>query len=82
MVEQLNINYYIELGRKIVTLGTASKGLERLTQAERMRMAMEELGTTFIKLGQLLSTRPDVIPPEYIEEFRKLQDKVPSISFV
>jgi len=80
LVEQLNINYYIELGRKIVTLGTASKGLERLTQAERMRMAMEELGTTFIKLGQLLSTRPDVIPPEYIEEFRKLQDKVPSIS--
>ncbi|MCP3177087.1 MAG: ABC1 kinase family protein [Desulfuromonadales bacterium] len=79
LIEQLNITYYIELGRKIVTLGKASKELERLTQAERLRLAMEELGPTFIKLGQLLSTRPDVIPAEFIEEFRKLQDKVPPI---
>jgi ubiquinone biosynthesis protein len=80
VVEQLNINYYLELGRRIVTLGTAPKEIERLTQPVRLRLAMEELGPTFIKLGQILSTRPDLIPREYAEEFGKLQDRVPSIS--
>jgi ubiquinone biosynthesis protein len=42
---------------------------------------MEELGPTFIKLGQLLSTRPDVLGKDYIKEFSKLQDKVPAVSF-
>jgi ubiquinone biosynthesis protein len=81
VVEQLNINYYLELGRRIVTFGGAPREIERLSQPERMRLAMEELGPTFVKLGQLLSTRPDVIPKEYIEEFRKLQDMVPSFAF-
>ncbi|MGE4492960.1 MAG: 2-polyprenylphenol 6-hydroxylase [Syntrophotalea sp.] len=79
VVEQLNIDYYLELGRRIVTLGTASKNIDRFSQAERLRLAMEELGPTFVKLGQILSTRPDVIPREFIEEFQKLQDKVPAV---
>ena len=48
---------------------------------EHLRMAFEELGPTFIKLAQILSTRPDLISPEYAEEFSKLQDSVPPISF-
>lgn len=55
--------------------------IARLSAAERMRLALEELGPTFIKLGQLLSTRPDIIPPPFVREFEKLQDCVPSFSF-
>jgi len=54
---------------------------DALTIAERLRMAFEELGPTFVKMGQLLSTRPDLIPRAYIVEFRKLQDHVTGISF-
>ncbi len=79
IVEQLNIDYYIELGKRIVTLGTASRELERLTQAARFRLALEELGPTFIKLGQLLSTRPDIVPAEVIKELKKLQDHLPAV---
>jgi len=79
IVEQLNIDYYIELGMRIVSLGTVSRELERLTQAARFRLVLEELGPTFIKLGQLLSTRPDIVPGDVLEELRKLQDHIPAV---
>jgi ubiquinone biosynthesis protein len=49
------------------------------TTAEHVRLAMEDLGTTAIKLGQILSTRPDFVAPEYIAEFEKLRDRVPPV---
>ena len=49
----------------------------RRRRAQRLLESMLTLGPTFIKLGQLLSTRPDVLPPEYVEEFEQLQDSVP-----
>ncbi len=50
---------------------------EPFTEAEQVRLALEELGPTFVKLGQVLSTRADLIPPEYQLELAKLQDNVP-----
>ena len=50
---------------------------EGVTQAARVRMALTELGTTFIKLGQMLSTRADLIGPEMTEELSELQSNVP-----
>jgi ubiquinone biosynthesis protein len=46
-----------------------------------LRLALEELGTTFIKLGQILSTRADLLPPEYLAELTKLQDSAAPVPF-
>lgn len=79
IVEQLNIDYYIQLGKRFVTFGSTSRDLQRLPRGARFRLALEELGPTFIKLGQLLSTRPDLIPADVIDELKKLQDHLPSV---
>ena len=59
----------------------SSSEVLRATPAERLRMAVEELGPTFIKLGQILSTRGDLLPVEFIHELEKLQDTVPPTDF-
>lgn len=53
---------------------------ELRTQPEQLRVALEELGPTFMKLGQMLSIHADLLPPEYQSEFSKLQDAAPRIS--
>jgi len=50
------------------------------TNPEHLRLALEELGATFIKLGQLLSTRSDLLPPDYLTELSRLQDGAPTVS--
>jgi ubiquinone biosynthesis protein len=56
-------------------------GNENLPRPVRVRMVLEELGPTFIKLGQILSTRPDLIPPEWANELKKLQDNCQLVPF-
>ena len=58
------------------------KPAERLqSRAENFRLTLEELGTTYIKLGQLLSTRPDLLSPVFVEELIQLQDRVEPVPF-
>ena len=64
--------------RKKAAAGRVKSGLPN---PARIRRALEELGPSFIKLGQLMATRGDMFPPEYIEEFSKLQDSVPPVPF-
>ena len=58
------------------------KPAERLqSRAEKFRLALEEAGTTYIKLGQLLSTRADILPAVFVEELIRLQDRVEPVPF-
>lgn len=55
------------------------RGREAFTVPERARMALQELGPTFVKFGQIMSTRPDLLPDDVIAELEKLQDNMPPI---
>ncbi|MEA3280367.1 MAG: AarF/ABC1/UbiB kinase family protein, partial [Thermodesulfobacteriota bacterium] len=74
------IEQYIEIGLGMISKKRRDR-LEKLSRAERVRLAFEELGPTFIKLGQILSTRPDLVPVDFINELSKLQDMVPPFPF-
>lgn len=71
----------VRLGQFLIERFSASAELEQRSVAERVRLAFEELGPTFVKLGQLLATRPDLVPEEYVVEFSKLHAQVLPLSF-
>ena len=75
-----NVAEKIRLGRFLLER-FSNPDMETFTPAERMRMAFEELGPTFVKLGQVLATRPDLVPEDFVEEFKKLHDQVASLPF-
>ncbi len=80
MVRALGIGTVLERAGRILHWQTTSE-IDQLEPAVRIRLAMEALGPTFIKLGQLFATRVDVFPPAWIAEFEKLQSKVPPVPF-
>lgn len=80
LVENLKIEQYIEIGLQMISRKRRER-LEKHTRAERTRMAIEELGPTYIKMGQILSTRPDLVSLEFVNEFAKLQDKIAPVAF-
>jgi ubiquinone biosynthesis protein len=59
----------------------AGEAPEPSTRYERMRLALEELGPAFVKFGQIMSTRADLLPPDLITELKKLQDQVKPVPF-
>ncbi len=75
LVDLLELQPYLALPRQL--LRRWRHEAPPLGAPQRVRLTMEELGPTFVKLGQVLSTRPDLIPPAYIAELAKLQDAVP-----
>lgn len=95
VIPDLHLNRYRQIAEVLARQGLgwlhSTTGLERFlplrvlqagapTPPERVRLALEELGATFIKLGQFLSTRADLLPLEYQQELAKLQDSAPPVS--
>ena len=76
VVTRLNVQEYMPLVGRMVTRKVEMLPPDDETIARRLALVMQELGPTFIKLGQILSTRPDFVPEPYISEFRKLQAAV------
>jgi ubiquinone biosynthesis protein len=79
-LELVKIDQYLEVGLQMISRKRKER-VDKLTRAERTRISFEELGPTFIKFGQIISTRPDLVPIEFVNELSKLQDKVPPFSF-
>src|SRR5512142_3448661 len=75
-VDQLHLNRFVPFRKRLKTFGQWPP-LKSPTVPERLRKAFAELGPSFIKLAQLLSTRPDLITKQFADEFKKLQDRVP-----
>jgi len=88
LVTTIGLHRHIGLGRRTVDgakvrspAHSPARSPARLTRWQRVRMAMEELGPSFVKLGQLAGTRPDMVPQGLCDELVKLQDTVPPFPF-
>ncbi len=80
LVQKLGLNKGIERASDALHL-PGDHEITLMDPAVRVRKALEELGPTFIKLGQVLATRVDMFTPEWIAEFEKLQNEVPPLDF-
>jgi ubiquinone biosynthesis protein len=76
IIDQIHFQRFIPLRTRLKTFGQWP-ALKGPSVPERLRTAFSELGPTFIKLAQLLSSRPDLITTNFADEFKKLQDEVP-----
>lgn len=77
IVDRMGLRKYLQWGRRLFSR-KRRKPLAPIGRGERIRLALESLGATFIKFGQVASTRPDLVPPDVIKELEKLQESVPA----
>ena len=80
-IEDIGLLHMLSLPKRLFT-DTEESDFDPLTIGERIRQVVEELGPTYVKIGQIASTRADIIPEEILKELEKLQDNVPPFSFV
>ena len=81
VLAKLDLQKHLNFGKgKSFILGKTAAEIAAVSHWGRVRMALEELGPTFVKFGQIMSTRPDMVPQELIIELEKLQDKVSPFS--
>jgi len=80
LVRALGISGVLERAGRILHWHSTSE-ISQLEAPVRIRRALEELGPTFVKLGQLLATRVDMFPPQWIAEFEKLHSQVPAVPY-
>ncbi len=78
ILERIKLKKHVPIAGRIKS---KFKKSDRVKPEVRLRRVLEKLGPTFIKFGQVLSVRPDLIPKEYCIELEKLQDKVPPVSY-
>jgi ubiquinone biosynthesis protein len=80
VVRRIGVANILERAGQILSWGARVESV-RLEPAQRVRIALEELGPTFVKLGQVMATRVDLFPPSWIAEFEKLHSEVPPVPF-
>lgn len=80
LVRVLGISGALERAGRILHWQSTTE-ISQLDASVRIRRALEELGPTFVKLGQLLATRVDLFPPHWIAEFEKLHSQVPAVPY-
>lgn len=76
VLDRMNLGKFLTQKKSV-----QAEAIAEYSTQKRLRLAFEELGPTFVKLGQLLSTRSDILPESYIEEFTHLQDRVQPLPF-
>ena len=79
LVLRLHLRPHLPFGTRLEAM--RARDLARQAIPERLRLAFEDLGPSFIKLGQLLSARPDLIPADFVAELKRLQDHVAPVPF-
>ena len=73
------VPFFINLFFNLISIGSENKRLDsKKNPGEKLCIALQGMGTTFIKLGQFLATRPDIIGEQMAKDLEKLQDKVPA----
>lgn len=80
MVRLLGLSHILERAGRILHWHSTSE-ITHLDLPVRIRLALTELGPTFVKLGQILATRVDMFPPSWIAEFEQLHSRVPAVPF-